>query len=712
MHKRLFYIAVLLIALYLPASATHIVGGELNYRCLGNDQYEITLTVYRDCYNGIPWFDTVASVGFFVDTSDVAQFQLLMDSTSSDTLDVILSDPCLSVPPDLCVEVMQYMDTITLPYYPNGYTLVYQRCCRNKIILNIKDPEDTGASFVTHMTGESMLQCNSSPRFKDWPPLALCVNQPLVYDHSATDAEGDSIVYSMCAPYIGATPGNPIPHPPFKPIDQPVTWIDPPYNVSNMLGGVPLTIDAHTGLLTAVPNTIGHFVVGVCMQEYRNGILLSETKRDFQFNVSDCGQVVSSFFSPETQCDDLTVQFVNSSNLANYYHWDFGVPGTNTDTSIAANPDFTYPDTGSYQVQLIAFKDTACTDTFTQTIHLIHSTFEPAVNWQVLACGDSLEVNVLDATTDSVFDIVSWEWTLTNDLGSILSTDTNPHFTLPAAPNTRLTATLTSSDGCTKTDTLDFPYDIVPALPQLDYTVCAGDDLTLNEDGPDNLRYAWHPGMLLDDSLAAHPELYDIQQTLHFTADVIGADSVCMRHFDVNVHVSDVSISAQAEPDTIFKGQTAELSVWGVVGGSLLWSPDKSLSGSQEVNPTASPEETTLYQVIYTNTDGCADTASVRVVVLNPECNLPNLFVPSAFTPNGDGLNDVFKVYGYTIASGRMMVYDRWGERVFTTRDLSTGWDGTFRGQPLPPDVYGYYVEVTCFNGETFISKGNVTLLR
>ena len=99
-------------------------------------------------------------------------------------------------------------------------------------------------------------------------------------------------------------------------------------------------------------------------------------------------------------------------------------------------------------------------------------------------------------------------------------------------------------------------------------------------------------------------------------------------------------------------------------------------------------------------------------MVLLPECEEPYIFIPNAFTPNGDGSNDVLAVRGLGIQDLYLTIFDRWGERVFETRSQDDTWDGTFKGEKLPPDVYGFYLELTCWNGETFRKKGNITLLR
>ncbi len=699
---------------FFPAGATHIVGGEIGYRCLGDEQYEITLTVYRDCYYGIPLFDDPSSIGFFTDTSTVALYELLIPATFSDTLDYTLSDPCLSVPPDVCVEVMQYVDTISLPYRPGGYTIVYQRCCRNETLLNIQNPLETGASFVVKMTGASMQVCNSSPVFNNWPPLALCVDKPLDFDHSATDMDGDSIVYSLCAPYIGGQHslyGNPMPQPPELPITTSVVWAGG-YGVANMLGGVPLTIDAHTGQLTAVPNTIGQFVVGVCMKEYRDGILLSETKRDFQFNVSDCGEIVSSFFVPEIICDQLDVYFDNLSQNAADYHWDFGVDGVDGDTSNLQSPFFTYQDTGQYDVTLIAVRNETCVDTFVKSLSLEESTFDIGVDWNLLQCDDSIKVQVLDQTYDSVFQIVNWHWQFSNDWASVTSDSMNPFFVLPSGKNTRLYGLVESSNGCQKEIVIPFPYQAIDPLSNLHFQACKGDDVALNPDGNDSLIYSWMPEDALDDAHSFNPVIFDIQQDIDLVSHIISADSACSRDFSVQVQVQDISVLAQANPDTIFAGESSQLTANASGGMNYMWSPAESLNSTVIPNPLASPTETTDYQVVVTNGVGCRDSVTLRVVVLNPECALPNVFVPSGFTPNRDGQNDVFKVYGFIIETMHLMVFNRWGEKVFETTNPSDGWDGTFKGEELPPDVYGYWVKVKCINGEEYIRQGNVTLIR
>ncbi|MBL7807320.1 MAG: gliding motility-associated C-terminal domain-containing protein [Saprospiraceae bacterium] len=356
--------------------ATHIVGGEITYRCLGGNDYEITLTVYRDCYNGVPWFDNPARVGVYEKGSDsvlVRNLALTYNAFSNDTLPVQLNNPCLTLPPDVCVHKATYKTIVNLPFNPNGYILVYQRCCRNWLIRNLPDPLNTGISFVAEISPQSQLECNNAATFDNWPPVAICVHQPIDFDHSASDADGDSLVYRLCTPFNGPDSLRPAPNPPLAPPYQELIWQDPPYNLNNLLGGDPLVIDPHTGFMTGIPNTIGNFVVGVCVDEFRAGELLSTTRRDFQYNVADCGQPNAAFFLPEIVCDTLTVRFVNQSTNSDVFRWYFDWENPNGATSTDFSPNYTYPDTGTYVVALIAAPGFPCADTFLYTLQLVET---------------------------------------------------------------------------------------------------------------------------------------------------------------------------------------------------------------------------------------------------------------------------------------------------------------------------------------------------
>ncbi len=296
--------ALLLGSLALNALyATHIVGGEIRYECIGFNQYRIHLRVYRDCEHGLPYFDNPAVVGVFYADGTIAT-ALSMSLESVDTIPLADNDSCRLAPNGLCVDVGYYQTTVSLPYKQEGYYFVYQRCCRNEIVNNIVDPLATGGTYAVFMSGIAQQVCNSSPAWSDYPPTVICLGKPLEFDHSATDVEGDDIEYSFCAPWAGADSLSPIPQPPFGPPYLPVTYM-PGYSAAQPMGGNPLVnIDPATGLISGTPDHLGHFAIGVCAREYRNGYLLSEFRRDVQFIVSSCNQsVLLASLNPATPCD-------------------------------------------------------------------------------------------------------------------------------------------------------------------------------------------------------------------------------------------------------------------------------------------------------------------------------------------------------------------------------------------------------------------------
>ena len=113
-----------------------------------------------------------------------------------------------------------------------------------------------------------------------------------------------------------------------------------------------------------------------------------------------------------------------------------------------------------------------------------------------------------------------------------------------------------------------------------------------------------------------------------------------------------------------------------------------------------------------TDFDGCTGVACTSSPgVADPFCDERDVFIPNAFTPNNSGENDMLCVRSNFIQSMELQIYNRWGEKVFSSTDINNCCDGTYNGQLLSPDVFGYYLNVTCPNGKSYFKKGNITLL-
>ena len=708
------FILLLLFCIPKHAEATHIVGGELTYSCLGNNRYEISLTLYRDCVNGVPPFDPIAYIGVFgsdnklLNTIKIARRDTLK-------LNPVLNDTCLVIPPNVCVSTTTYKDTITLLPRAGGYVLAYQRCCRNKSILNIVKPLENGATFIVEISELALQQCNSSAKFKTWPPIYICVNKPIDFDQSVVDIDGDSVFYKLCTPFT-ANDSVAQPMPSGPPPYGNVIW-KPPYSIDNILGGIPLKIDPRTGILSGTPNTIGQFVVGICIEEFRKGVLISTTRRDFQFNVGVCGQSVASIFAPTVVCDNSTVFFTNNSLNSNRYEWDFGVPSADYDTSTMKDPAFVYPDTGTYTIRLITQPGSVCADTSYHTVTLKESGINANFLWEELSCEDSLVLKITNKSTENQgHKIVSYYWELVhNDMDTLRSVEKDPIFNLKLAGAWTIKLKVVSDNGCEKSIRRDVNADLIEIELPDTLRACVGRKVQLNpKGGNSSMTFEWQPAVAFADPKQARQEVVVSEELKVYAVVVSNGNCTKKKFIYVLKDSSTPNIQATAKPDTINLGGKSQLEATFLPGAYLYqWSPENTLSSNNIFNPNAAPSVTTTYTVTVTNTKSqCSATAQARVFVILPVCGEPNIFLPSGFTPNDDGYNDLLKVRGIVIDEVKLLIYDRWGEKVFESTDVNGAWDGTYHSKPCPPDVYGYYLEVKCLNGEKYIKKGNVTLIR
>ncbi len=783
-HNFLKVISIILFTLLsYQVNATHIVGGEINYTYLGNDNYQIRLTVYRDCYNGVPPFDDPAYLGVYNIFNNLLNVYNI-PFTGKDTVQPYINSPCLTPPINVCYERTTYFITINLPAIPGGYQLVYQRCCRNMTITNIVNPDDQGITLYATIPDRIPVPVNSNPVFKNWPPTFICQNYPFVFDNSATDADGDVIRYELCTPLNGALL-TPQPNPPESPPYLPVPWALG-FSTANMLGGpFPLTIDSVTGIMTAIPNAQGQFVVGVCANEFRNGKRISTTKRDFQINVVPCPGLVKAFFTnPPSQCGDMNVQFNNLSAGSTTYSWNFGDGSSTTDTSSVKNPSYTYTNVGTYIVTLIAYSNNPnCNDTVrnTVTIYPEHiSSFTTTID----TCNATVQFNDTSNSSGGIVSSVLWDfgdgtisairnprhsyefagtYTVTfistsqygckdtstqlisiespfnvnldsfsnnNCFGECVGTATvkytggnAPYNVLWNNAQTTLTATglcagtytviVTDAKGCSVTNvaTITSPPELQKAIEATDAYckgLCIGTASAAISGGSPPYQYIWNDPTNQNTPTATGlcPGTYMVTVTdsknckLTDTATVLYSDYI-------------PPVTATANYDSAYLGQVIQFTATQYANATYQWLPTTGLSNSQIYNPTALLDSGyQTYMVTVTDLFGCSNSDTVSIYIINVTCIEPELFIPNAFSPNGDGENDVFYVRGNTIETMYFAVFDRWGQKVFESNAPSFGWDGSFKGKPLTPAVYDYYVKITCYDKATFSKKGNITILK
>jgi|GEM_PF-791832 gliding motility-associated-like protein len=218
-----------------------------------------------------------------------------------------------------------------------------------------------------------------------------------------------------------------------------------------------------------------------------------------------------------------------------------------------------------------------------------------------------------------------------------------------------------------------------------------------------SVSYIWSPTAGLSCTSCANPFA---TPTVNTTYTVTGIGTSCP-----NGTTASIVVPARPAPSTsccdatIPIGQSVSLTASG--GGTYLWSPSAGLSCDTCANPIASPNVTTIYTITVTNDSGCASATTITV-----DITCGTVFVPEAFSPNGDGQNDYLYVRGDCIKTLDFMVFDRWGNIVFQTKDKSIPWNGQCRGEAMNTGSYVYYLNATFYDGTTFSKKGNVTLVR
>ena len=185
--------------------------------------------------------------------------------------------------------------------------------------------------------------------------------------------------------------------------------------------------------------------------------------------------------------------------------------------------------------------------------------------------------------------------------------------------------------------------------------------------------------------------------------------TLCKNTSTIKVGVQKPFKYIAADDTSVFAGQSATL--WYLSNDTLLstWTPTLDIFCPNCSSSEVTPKETTKYNLVLRDYYGCYELDTFLTIRIEDNSYL---FVPDAFTPNGDGKNDVLYVRANAVDEFYFALYNRWGQKVFETRDLNTGWDGFFQGRKSSPDVFGYILQLKCLTGGEVTRKGNVTLIR
>ena len=172
------------------------------------------------------------------------------------------------------------------------------------------------------------------------------------------------------------------------------------------------------------------------------------------------------------------------------------------------------------------------------------------------------------------------------------------------------------------------------------------------------------------------------------------------------------NIQVWADDSVVFINESTHLHAEGCDECTYLWQPADGLDNALLASPVATLTDTTLYVVTLTDSAGCEYSDSVRVCCIRLDCGTTALYIPNAFTPNGDGLNDQLCFRNEWVVEFEFHLFSRWGEQVYESTDINACWDGTFHGRPCLPGVYTYYCKIVCEGHQEATFKGDITLLR
>ena len=463
------------------------------------------------------------------------------------------------------------------------------------------------------------------------------------------------------------------------------------------------------------------------------------------------------------------------SGSVNSWKWDFGEAGWTSDTSTLQNPTHNYHDDGSMYTRLIVTTTDGCRDTVARTIPVIDKpplslafydtlvcvndrvqlvangvgnfTWSPANNMidantasptvfpnatttyyaelEIEGCTnhDSVKVRVVDHvnlqvmtdTTICARDIVQlhvtsdgllYSWSPVQQLNN--PTLKNPIAITPATTTYQVRAVIggCSTIGNITVKAVPYPY----ADAGKDTVICFNTPAALHA-LTDGYGWSWLPDASLSNSNLLNPVAYPVRSSdyVFIAYDNRGCPKPGID--TVRVTVLPKIVAFAGRDTAVVVGQSLQLNASG--GDDYLWSPAQSLSDATIANPVAvftEPSDGLIYKVQVFNAAGCADTALVNIKVF---ATLPTVFVPSAFTPNNDGKNDVLRPVAVGMQQIQFFqVYNRWGQLVFNTRQNGKGWDGRVNGQLQSNNTFVWMVKALDFTGAVYFKKGTVTLIR
>lgn len=596
MKSKLLLPFIFFILFSVHSFATHIVGGDITVKWISGNTFEITLTFYRDCTPGNTGFDPTVQIGVFDKVTNFPTFNPQPILQVIDSTVVTLGDNCYN--PNICMKKCRYVRQIVIPNNPNGYYISWQRCCRNSVITNIVNPGNAGYIFYAEMPDPALH--NSSPTFSTVPDGYMCQRYPNIDSYTATDSDGDILIYSFsqpldCATYgicsntnctgaIGCT----IPPAWFKPYG--VTMYQTGYSLANAMGDPAQSIDANGNIFTTPPN-LGVYVICVTVGEYRNGVKIGEIRRDFQYKVLPCSTLTIASSAGNPCLGVPTILTAKGAPTGSKYIWS---PGGQTTSSISVSPGTP----GTYVYKVTATKG-LCIATTQDTVRV-----KPLPQANVVASGSvclgqntTLTANVIPpgGTPPFTYSWLPGGMTTSAISGSNLNNGT-------------YTVTITNKEGCTSKSTgIITQATAISATVSVNQIACSGDLATAAvsaSNGFPGYQYLWTPtGQTAQTATGLNSGTYSVTIT-----DTKG----CSNTQSVSIAVPGaLSVGISSSGNVSCNGGDNGTATASITGGTSAftynWVP------SAQTTATATGLNAGTYSITVTDTKGCTNTASLLI---------------------------------------------------------------------------------------------------
>lgn len=478
-----------------------------------------------------------------------------------------------------------------------------------------------------------------------------------------------------------------------------ITWYDDP--------GLTNVISTETSVEVTAPEEDGTYVYTAVAVDEVSGCSDTSSVTIVVNDISDSlpDDVVEA-------CEDTPIPINPSGDPTLTYEW---IPEDNLDlmTNGAHNPIFTGTDTTTYTVTV---SDANGTCSITKEVLVAVS---PAIN--LTASADTTICDNSPVTLTAMSDAagISFTWYDNPELSGDPVGEGNEITVTPSSDTTFYTVVATNGVSCTEMDTVQVIVGSILAEITPPQVFCEPTEgitiMVTNMDPTQELTYTWSPTDATDPDegpiVSVDPNIAE-----EYSVTVTNAQG-CELVLTTSVKIEDLSgLEISAEPTEICLGESTTISVTGCEDCNYTWTGPGIISPTDGPIVTVTPDEdgAVTYTVVVEK-EGCTETLSIPIIVTELICTSEYFFLPNAFTPNGDGINDVLRVrsnFLEKISGFELQIYNRWGDLVFKTLNPDEGWDGTFKGKELPPDVYGFFMNVDCPTGEDVMTQGNISLLK